>query len=431
MKRKYVDINEKGHLTFGGCDTVKLAKEFGTPLYVVTEDGIRDKCRQIKEHFLNKYPNTLALYASKAFSNIAMYKIIKEEGLGIDVVSSGELYTAVKIGFPVEKIYFHGNNKTAEEIEFGIEHNVGAFVIDSFHEMELLQSIAQKKNKKMKALLRISPGISGHTHEYISTGQLDSKFGFPIHEGVALEAVEKVSKCPNIDFRGIHCHIGSQMFNKDAYREAVDVMTTLMVEIKKTLEVEVEELNVGGGFGIYYNEGDRPLEIYEFIEVIMNRLKERCLELDLNMPKVIIEPGRWMVGENGITLYTIGAIKEIKGIRKYVSVDGGMADNPRPALYEAEYDATVANKANNPLAEMVTIAGKCCESGDMLIRDIKLPYVEAGDILSVFSTGAYSYSMSSNYNRLRKPAVIMIKEGIPRVVVKRETYEDLIRNDLE
>ncbi len=431
MKRKYVDINQKGHLTFGGCDTVELAKEFGTPLYVISEDGIRDKCRQVKEHFLNKYPNTLALYASKAFSSIAMYKIIKEEGLGIDVVSSGELYTAVKMGFPMEKIYFHGNNKTEEEIEFGIDHNVGCFVIDSFHEMELLQNIAQKRNRKIKALLRISPGISGHTHEYISTGQLDSKFGFPIHEGVALEAVGKVSKCPNLDFKGIHCHIGSQMFNKDAYREAVDVMTTLVAQIRKTHRVEVEELNVGGGFGIYYNEGDSPLEIYEFIEVIMNRMKERCLELSLNMPKVIIEPGRWMVGENGITLYTIGAIKEIKGIRKYVSVDGGMADNPRPALYGAEYDATVANKANNALTEVVTIAGRCCESGDMLIRDLKIPAVQAGDILSIFSTGAYSYSMSSNYNRLRKPAVVMIKEGTPRVVVKRETYEDLVRNDLE
>jgi diaminopimelate decarboxylase len=431
MKRRYSSINEKNHLEFFGCDTVELAERYGTPLYVVSEDGIREKCREIKEYFMNKYPNTLALYASKAFSSIAMYKIIKEEGLGIDVVSSGELYTAVKADFPMERIYFHGNNKTEEEITFGIDNNIGCFVIDSFHEMELIQKIANEKKAKVRALLRISPGISGHTHEYISTGQLDSKFGFPIYGGVALSAVKKVNEYSNIIFKGIHCHIGSQMFNKDAYTAAVEVLTALMQEIKRTIGIDIEELNVGGGFGIYYCKDDQPLSIKEFIETIMTNIYSRCSEYNLRVPRILIEPGRWMVGENGITLYTVGSIKEIEGIRKYVSVDGGMTDNPRPALYEAGYEAVVANKMNQKPEEVVTIAGKCCESGDMLIHDIKLPKVESGDRLAVFSTGAYNYSMSSNYNRLRRPAVVMIRDRNPRVVIKRETYEDLIRNELE
>lgn len=431
MKRKYLGTNTKGHLVFWGSDTVELAKEYGTPLYVMSEDGIRENCRKIRTKFMNKYPGSLALFASKAFSSIAIYKIIKEEGLGIDVVSSGELYTAYKANFPMDRIYFHGNNKTEEEIKFGIAHGVGCFVVDSFHEMELLHREAQRTQKRVKVLLRISPGISGHTHEYISTGQLDSKFGFPIEGGVALDAVAELGKYSLLDFKGIHCHIGSQIFNREAYKGTATVMLNLILEIKRQLDIEVEELNIGGGFGISYTEDDQPFELGELIEPMMDFINNKCNEYNLKLPKILIEPGRWMVGENGITLYTIGAIKEIKGIRKYVSVDGGMTDNPRPALYQAEYDAVVANKAGAEPSEVVTIAGRCCESGDMLIRDIRLPGTEAGDILAVFSTGAYNYSMSSNYNRLRKPAVVMIKDGQPRIVIKRETYEDLVRNDLE
>ncbi|MBU3090492.1 diaminopimelate decarboxylase [Clostridium sp. CF011] len=431
MKRNYINVNEKGHLEFFGCDTVKLAGEFKTPLYVMSEDGIRQSCKQVREHFMDKYPNTLALYASKAFSNIAMCKIIKEEGLGIDVVSGGELYTACKSGFPMEKVYFHGNNKSQEEIELGIDNNVGCFVIDSFHEVKLLQKIAQKKGVVVRAILRISPGISGHTHEYISTGQLDSKFGFPIQGNVAFEAIEMVSKCENIKYSGIHCHIGSQMFNKDVYKEAVHIMTKFMLDLKNNLGLKTEELNMGGGFGIYYSNGDKPLEMSEFIEVIMGNIYGDCKKYSLETPRVLIEPGRWLVGENGITLYTIGAIKEIEGIRKYVSVDGGMADNPRPALYQAENEAIVANKADKENEDLVTIAGRCCESGDMLIHDIKLPKMETGDILAMLTTGAYNYSMSSNYNRLPRPAVVMLKAGNSRLVVKRETYEDIVRNDLD
>ena len=431
MERKAHAINGKGHLEFGGCDTVELAKEFGTPLYVMSEDDIRAHCKEIKASFMDKYENTGALYASKAFSSIAIYKIMKEEGFGIDVVSSGELYTAHKANFPMDKVYFHGNNKSREEIELGIEYGVGHFVIDNFYEMGVIQEEAEKKQKKVNVLLRISPGISGHTHEYISTGQLDSKFGFPVHEDVALKAVKKLEEYPNLEFKGIHCHIGSQIFNKGAYTDTVAIMTQLLFQIKTQLKIEAEQLNLGGGFGVFYSEGDEPRPIHEFIETIMVAVNAKCKEYKLKMPRILIEPGRCMVGEMGITLYTIGSSKEIKGIRKYVSVDGGMADNPRTALYQAEYSAVVANKVGEKPSELVTIAGRCCESGDVLIKDIKIPEVEPGDILAVFSTGAYNYSMSSNYNRLRKPGMIMIKDGKPRIVVKRETYEDLVRNDLE
>lgn len=431
MRNKQLSINSKGHLEFAGCDTVALAAEYSTPLYVMSEDGIRENCRSIRESLMDKYPDTLALYASKAFSSRAIYKIIEEEGFGVDVVSSGELFTAQKAGFPMERVYFHGNNKTQEEIEYGMELNIGHFVIDNYHEIEMLHKETVKRNKTVKALLRVSPGVSAHTHEYISTGQLDSKFGFPIEGDDAINAVEMVTKCSGIELKGIHCHIGSQIFNKGAHGEAAKVMVALLLKIKERFGIELEQLNIGGGFGIFYKEGDQPPAIGELISILMTNIKDMCNENGLKLPKIIIEPGRWVVGENGITLYTIGAIKEIKGIRKYVSVDGGMTDNPRTALYQAEYDAIVANKAGEQPVELVTIAGKCCESGDILIKDIKLPHLGYGDIIAVLSTGAYNYSMSSNYNRLRKPAIVMIKDGKPRLIVKRETYEDLIRNDIE
>ncbi|KUO73997.1 MAG: diaminopimelate decarboxylase [Clostridia bacterium BRH_c25] len=380
---------------------------------------------------MERYPDTVALYASKAFSSLAIYKIMKEEGFGIDVVSGGELFTACQAGFPMEKVYFHGNNKTQEEIEFGMEREVGYFVVDNNYEIELIQREAVKRKKNVKVLLRVSPGVSAHTHEYISTGQLDSKFGFPIEGGEALNAIGRIIECSGMALKGIHCHIGSQIFNTDAHRDAAKVMINLMLQVKSRFGIELEELNIGGGFGIFYKAGDEPPVIGELIAAIMDTIQTLCSENGLKLPKIIIEPGRWMVGESGITLYTIGSVKDIKGIRKYVSVDGGMTDNPRTALYQAEYDAIVANKAVKNPEELVTIAGKCCESGDILIKDIKLPHIEYGDILAVLSTGAYNYSMSSNYNRLRKPAMIMIRNGVPRIIVKRETYEDLVRNDME
>ncbi|HYF83146.1 MAG TPA: diaminopimelate decarboxylase [Clostridia bacterium] len=425
-----IEKNEKGHLVFDGCDAVELAKEYGTPLYVISESEIRKRCKRIKEHFTDKYTDTQALYASKAMSNLAIYKIIGEEGMGIDVVSGGELYTAIKAGFPAEKIYFHGNNKTPDEIKLAIDNNIGCFVIDNDHEIAIIQELAHESGKKIKALLRITPGVSGHTHEYISTGQIDSKFGFSINDDVALNAVKEVLKCPNIHFAGIHCHIGSNIYRVDAYREAVKVMTTLALQIKQELGVEIEELNMGGGFGVYDHDQDKPVDIVDFIEVTMKTIEEQCSIKNLKRPRIIIEPGRWIVGESGITLYTIGAIKDIKGIRKYVSVDGGMADNPRHALYKAVYKASVANKVNESCTDTVTIAGKCCESGDILIRNLKTPILEAGDILAVYGTGAYNYSMSSNYNRLRRPALVMVNKGKSKVIVRRETYEDLIKYEM-
>lgn len=431
MRNDQLKKNGQGHLEFAGCDTVELAARFGTPLYVMSEDGIRNNCRKVIKALKENYPEALPLYASKAFSSKAIYKIMAEEGFGVDVVSSGELYTAYMAGFPMERIYFHGNNKTQEEIEFGMDKEIGHFVVDNYHEIELIRKEAEKRNKRVKVLIRISPGVSAHTHDYLATGQLDSKFGFPIEGGEALKAVEIISKCTAMELSGIHCHIGSQIFNREAHSEAAKVMIGLLVQIRERFGIELPELNVGGGFGIFYKEGDEPPIIGDVLASVMKTIRTTCAENGLKLPKVLIEPGRWIVGENGITLYTIGAIKNIEGIRKYVSVDGGMTDNPRTALYQAEYDAIVANKAEEAPAEMVTIAGKCCESGDILIKDIMLPEVEAGDILAILSTGAYNYSMSSNYNRLRKPAVVMLKDGEPRLVVKRETYEDLIRHDVE
>jgi len=423
----FYEINEKGHFVFDSCDVVELAKEYGTPLYVVSENEIRKRCKRIKEYFMHKYPDTLAIYASKAMSNVAIYRIIGEEGMGIDVVSGGELYTAIKAGFPKEKIYFHGNNKSRDEIKLGLDNNIGCIVIDNDYEMSIIQELASKSGKKVKVLLRITPGVSGHTHEYISTGQIDSKFGFSIQDDVAFNAVKRVLECPNIHFAGIHCHIGSQIYRIEAYREAVKVMTALLQKIKLELGVEAEELNMGGGFGVFDYKQDKHVDIEDFIETIMKTAEEQCSVRNLKRPRILIEPGRWIVGESGITLYTVGAVKEIKGVRKYVSVDGGMADNPRPSLYQALYKGIVANKAAEESTEVVTIAGKCCESGDILIKNLKTPVLEPGDILAVLGTGAYNYSMSSNYNRLTKPALIMTNKGESRVVVRRETYEDLIR----
>lgn len=427
---KIFEINQKGHLVFDGCDVIELAKSYGTPLYVLSETEIRNRCGRIKIHFIEKYPNVMALYASKAMSNLAIYKIIKEEGLGIDVVSGGELYTAVKAGFPAERIYFHGNNKSREEISLGIDYNIGCFVIDNEYEIDILQELASQKGKKVRALLRITPGVSGHTHEYISTGQIDSKFGFSIQNGVAMRAARSVLGCPNIHFAGIHCHIGSNIFSTEAYAEAVKVMAGLAGQIKEELEVEIEELNVGGGFGAFDSDNEKHADIEAFIDIIMSTIEEQFEQKNLKMPRIVIEPGRWIVSEAGITLYTIGSIKEIEGVRKYVSVDGGMTDNPRYALYQAVYRATVANKANEPCTDIVTIAGKCCESGDILIKDLKAPAVESGDILAVYGTGAYNYSMSSNYNRHTRPAMVMVKNGESRLVIRRETYEDLLRFEI-
>lgn len=418
------------NLIFGGCDTVELAKKYGTPLYVIDEDYILDRINEIKLDFLEKHDNTEALYASKAFLTKEMARIIKREDLGIDVVSGGELYTVIDIDFPLEKVVFHGNNKTPDELDMAVKNGVGRIVVDSLSELDLVDHIAKINNKMVKILFRVTPGVEADTHKYISTGQVDSKFGVPLKENIIMDVVKKAIDMENIDLLGFHFHIGSQICDNGAYIVAVGKLMELIKDLKVAHNFETRELNVGGGFAIHYAGDEKRKPIGFYTDAIMDTLKTQCQRHNLKLPKVLIEPGRWVVGEAGITLYTIGTIKNIPGIRTYVSVDGGMTDNPRPSLYDAKYEALVANKVEEKLKDEVTIAGKCCESGDILIWDIKVPEIESGDILAVLATGAYNYSMASNYNRIPKPAVAMVSKGKDRLIVKRESYEDIIRNEL-
>lgn len=418
------------NLKFSGADVVQLAAKYGTPLYVVSEDYIVDRCSEIREDFLNRYENTMAVYASKAFLTKEMARIINREGLGMDVVSGGELYTAIKVDFPLDKIVFHGNNKTPHELELAIANGVGRIVVDNLYELYMIEEMAKAYNEVVNILFRVSPGVNSHTHKYIQTGQVDSKFGIPLSGGYILSAVEEAMNCKYVDLKGFHFHVGSQLHENESHIKAVKVLVELMNTLKKSLGFVTEELNTGGGYGIHYSgEGDRKPLSY-FTDAIMEELESGCSKYNFKSPRVIIEPGRWIVGEAGITVYTIGSIKEIPGVRTYVGIDGGMTDNPRPSLYEARYEGIVANKVSEELTNIVTIAGKCCESGDILIWDLKVPDIEPGDILAVMSTGAYNYSMASNYNRIPKPAVVMVSKGKDRLIVKRETYDDIMRNEL-
>lgn len=423
-------INSKGHLEIGGCDTVMLANKYGTPLYVIDEELLRQNCRAFYNGFKKDYPGNEVIYASKAFMTTAICKIIEEENLGLDVVSGGELYTALKAGFPAEKIYFHGNNKSREELTMAINNNIGRIIVDNWYELNMLNDLAQKMHKVPDIYLRISPGVEAHTHEYVKTGQIDSKFGFPLFNGDAMNAIKHALTMKNVRLVGLHCHIGSQIFDSESYKAEIEIMMNFLKLVKEFAHWEVGELDLGGGFGIAYVDEDDPEPIESIAKEIMESVKEHSIALNLSMPKVIVEPGRSIIGNAGTTLYTVGAIKDIPGIRKYVSVDGGMADNIRTALYGAKYQAIVANKARNINTEKVSIAGKCCESGDMLIWDIDLPELTDGDIIAVTSTGAYNYSMSSNYNRLPRPAAVLVYNGHSDIIVARETYEDLIRNDV-
>lgn len=415
---------------FAGCDTVKLAKKYGTPLYVMSEDYIKDRCKEIRDDFLTKHPKTKAVYASKAFLTKEMARIIKREGIGMDVVSGGELYTAIEAGFPMEKVIFHGNNKTLSEVELGIKHDVGRFVVDNISELDLIQDVGEKFNKNVKILFRISPGVDSETHRYIQTGQVDSKFGIPLNKDSIKEAMDKVNSMKNIELMGFHFHVGSQIFSNKSHLKAIEIITNLMRDVKNEFGFITKELNTGGGYGIKYASKEQRKPLAYFTDEIIKVIDMNIKKYNLERPTIIIEPGRWIAGEAGITLYTIGSIKEIPGVRTYVSIDGGMPDNPRPSLYEAKYEGIVANKLQEELKDEVTIAGKCCETGDILIWDLKVPKIERGDTLAVLSTGAYNYSMSSNYNRIPRPAVVMLSEGQDRIIVKRETYKDLLRNDL-
>ncbi len=423
-------INENGRLEIGGVDTSFLAEKFGTPLYVVDEALVRQRCREYMEAFRATGLRFDVSYASKAFCVKAMCILADEEGLSLDVVSDGELFTALEAGFPPEKIHFHGNNKTPEELAMGLDARIGCFVVDNFTELYLLNELAKDRGMKTDILLRVTPGVEAHTHEYISTGQEDVKFGFSLGNGSAMQAVKAAIDASNLELLGIHSHIGSQIFEVEGFRIAAEKVADFAAEVRKHTGYSLRVVNLGGGFGIRYVEGDRPLQVAEYVAAITGAVKDRFDAHQLPIPEIWVEPGRSIVGDAGTTLYTIGAVKDIPGIRKYVAVDGGMTDNPRPALYDAKYEAVLANRASEDAEEIVSIAGKACESGDMLIWDLQLPKVNTGDILAVFCTGAYNYSMASNYNRIRRPAVVFVKDGTAELVVRRETHADLVANDV-
>ncbi|MDY3304767.1 MAG: diaminopimelate decarboxylase [Clostridia bacterium] len=431
FKHDFMGINEKGHLTVGGCDTVDVCEKYGTPMYLMDEERIRDNMRSYK-NAIDKYygGKGLCLYASKAFSALYIYKVAKEEGLGVDVVSGGELYTALKAGFDPSKIVFHGNNKSFDEIKMAVENRVGHIIIDAKEEIEVIDSFSRENGVKTKVMIRVKPGVDAHTHEFISTGQIDSKFGFAVENGEAFEIAKYALGFENIEITGLHCHVGSQIFLYEPFVLTAEIMMNFYTKLKNELGLSLCELNLGGGFGIKYTEQDSPVDYEGFIDSVSGVIHEICKEKNLEVPFIYMEPGRSIVGDAGITLYTAGGIKDIKDIRKYVSVDGGMGDNPRYILYGAAYDAVIANRAADKPTEKVTICGKCCESGDVIIENAFMPEIKSGDKIAVMSTGAYNYSMASNYNRIPRPPVVMAKNGETKLIVKRESYEDIIKNDI-
>ena len=421
------EVNTQGHLLIGGCDVVELAAEFGTPLYVFDEFSLHRKCAEFKKEFSQRYSDNIVIYAGKAFINKALLLLLKEEELGLDVVSGGELGIAQEAGFPMDMVYFHGNNKSAEELRLACEWQTGRIVVDNFHELTTLGEMAKESGDIPDILLRLSPGIDPHTHKYIATGVIDSKFGFPLASGD--EAVAQAISA-NLNLVGLHFHLGSLLFDTEPYERAIELILNFAAEMKLKHSFELKELNVGGGFAVQYTLDSPAPPVSAYAEVIASKIISQCRELQLTLPKLVIEPGRAIVGQSGVALYKVGAIKDIPGVRCYVSVDGGMADNIRPALYGAEYEAVVANKASATEMEKVTIAGKFCESGDILIKDIKLPPVSAGDIIAIPDSGAYCLPMASNYNASLKPAIILVREGKTRLIRRRETTDDLTRCDL-
>ena len=426
-----LSVNEAGHLTIGSADTVELARTYGTPLYVFDEGTIRETLRQYKGSIDRYYGGKgLVAYASKAFACKEIYRIVESEGCGIDVVSRGELYTALSVGFPVDKIFYHGNNKTVEELTYAIEHNVGRIVVDNLTELERISAIAISQNKVVPILLRIKPGIDAHTHNFVRTGQIDSKFGFALETGEALDAVRYVLTHPGVALKGIHCHIGSQIFEIDPFECAAEVMIGFMAAVRDETGLVLTELNLGGGFGIKYVPENDPVPYQDYMEKVSGMVHTTCRKYGLETPFIAIEPGRSVVGSAGITLYTVGGVKVIPNIRTYVSVDGGMTDNPRYILYQSQYEAVLANRAADPKDSVITLAGRCCESGDLVGEGMPIQSPKVDDIIAVLATGAYNYSMASNYNRVPRPAAIMVRDGQAREIIRRESMEDLVRNDL-
>ena len=422
-----LSVGDNGNLAIGGVDVAEIAKEYGTPAYIMDENQIRSNCRVYNKAMEEYYGgNGIVLYASKALSCKYIYRVMKEENMGIDVVSGGELYTALKADFPSEKIYFHGNNKTDDELKMALESGVGRIVVDNVFELETLNKMAGEMGVTADIMFRIKPGIDAHTHSFIRTGQIDSKFGVALETGEAEEIIKTASEMPNVNVVGVHCHIGSQIFDLAPFELAAEKMMNFIGDMRDKYNISLRELNLGGGYGIKYTEQDTPIDYDKYIQAVSKVVRGISEKREISLPYIVMEPGRSITAETGLTVYKVGAVKEIPDIRTYVSVDGGMGDNPRYILYESEYEAV---RVHEPLAEKTltaTIAGKCCESGDILIKDAKLPEVKAGDLIAVLATGAYNYSMASNYNRIPRLPIVMVKDGETRLAVKRESYDDLI-----
>ncbi len=428
LKPLTTKINDAGNLEIGGCDLISLAEKYGTPLYVLDEETIRNICKDYKNAF-KSYPKTKMMYASKALCTMAVSAIAASEGFGFDVVSSGEIYTVYKAGVDMSKVLFNGNNKSFDELTLAIELGVGRISVDNFFELSLLNEIAKSHNKVVDILLRITPGIECHTHEYIQTGHLDSKFGFDLTQ--IDDAVELIlNDYTNLKLHGLHAHIGSQIFEALIYGDEIEILVKELVRLDEKFNITLNEINVGGGLGVKYTNSDVPPSTYEIADIIIKRLKECIEKYGIEPPTLFLEPGRSIISTAGVTLYTLGSSKQVPKGKKYFAVDGGMADNARPSMYRAEYLAQVANKPDYELAQTVTIAGRFCESGDILINNITLPELEEGDILCVYNTGAYNYSMASNYNRVQKPAMVLVNNSQSDIIIKRETLEDLISHDV-
>ena len=421
---------ENGILEIGGIKVTELAEKYGTPLYIMDQSLIEENIIKYKNNFKSSKFDTSIVYASKAFLSKAICQLVEKYDIEIDAVSGGELYTIKTSGLPMKKVHMHGNNKTDEELEMCLDYEIGSIIIDNEEEIERLSRICKEKNKKIKVMMRINIGIDAHTHEYIKTSKHSSKFGESIFDERITEIVEKIVKDENMEFLGFHCHIGSQIFDTKAFHEGIESMVKETKKISEALGIYIPEINLGGGFGVYYTEKDTAIDIEQFMRSMIEHLEKSIEAEKLKIKKVSIEPGRSIVANAGSTLYTVGGTKTTYGGVKYIFIDGGMTDNIRPALYQAEYEAIVANKADASAEEIVTVAGKCCESGDLIIKDGKLAKAETGDLVLVATTGAYGHSMSNNYNKAPRPAVVFVKDGKSTLSIKRESYEDLIRNDV-
>ena len=424
-------VNASGHLTIGGCDALELAREYGTPLYVFDEADLRARCRELQSEFGARLPDVLVLYASKAYIGRAMAELIADEGMGLDVVAAGEIAVARAAEFPMERVYMHGNNKSRVEIGEAVDAGVGRIVIDNFLDIENIAAVASAAGRRQAVLLRITPDVDPHTHSHITTGVIDSKFGLPLIEGQAEDAVIRAMAAPNLDVTGIHCHIGSQLFETEPYEQAIEKTLAFAAEMSRKHGLQLREFSPGGGIGLQYLRDEAPPPVSDFAETIARAVKSACRRHGLAVPRVVLEPGRSVVGRAGVALYSVGARKEIPGVRTYVAVDGGMADNIRPAIYDARYEAIAADRPLAPYEETVTIAGKYCESGDILVRDVALPRLQTGEVLAIPASGAYCLAMASNYNGALKPPIVFVRDGHARLVRRRETYADLMACEVD